>query len=53
MEEKKEIEIVRGDGKDLNISPVEDHINDLVNKKKNIDKKKIVIPEIKKEESDK
>ena len=27
--EKKEIEIVQGDGKGLNISPVENHINDL------------------------
>ena len=27
MSEKKEIEIVKGDGKNLNISPVEDHIS--------------------------
>ena len=48
MSEKKEIEIVKSDVKNLNISPVEDHINDLVNKKKNINKKDIVIPEVKK-----
>ena len=48
MSEKKEIEIVKGDGKNLNISPVEDHINDLVNKKKKNNKKNIVIPEVKK-----
>ena len=47
MGEKKEIEIIQGDGSELNISPVEDHINDLVNKKKKIDKNNIVIPEIK------
>ena len=43
-EEKKEIKVVNGDGTDLNISPVYDHIKfDIVpedNKKKNI-----VIPE--------
>ena len=39
MEDKKDIKIVSGNGKDLNISPVYDHINiekpkevDLINK---------------------
>ena len=41
-EEKKEIEIVTGNG-DLNISPVEDHVNSLVKKKK-MNKDKLVIP---------
>ena len=41
-EERKEIEIVTGNG-DLNISPVEDHVNSLVKKKKS-NKDKLVIP---------
>ncbi len=49
MGEKKEIEIIQGDGSELNISPVEDHINDLVNKKKKIDKNNIIIPDPKKD----
>ena len=53
MKEKKEIEIVQGDGKGLNISPVENHINDLVNKKKKIDKNNIVIPKIKEKKDSK
>ena len=39
---RKEIEIVPGNG-DLNISPVEDHVNTLVKKKKS-NKDKLVIP---------
>ena len=44
MEEKKDLEVVSGDGSNLNISPVYDHLND--SKPKNIDKKPkcIVIP---------
>ena len=53
MSENKEIKIVQGDGKDLNISSVEDHINDLVSKKKSINKKDIVIPEVKKDKKSK
>ena len=53
MSENKEIKIVQGDGKNLNISPVEDHINDLVSKKKSINKKDIVIPEVKKDKKSK
>lgn len=43
----KKIEIVSGNGKDLNISPVYDHIDIEKPKEKN-DKKKIIIPEQKK-----
>ena len=47
MSEKKKIEVINGDGKDLNISPVYKHIE--VEKPKN-DKKKenIIIPKEKK-----
>ena len=54
MEEKKNskndnLEIVSGDGKDLNISPVENHIKlDRPNKPKDKDKQ-IVIPKVKKD----
>lgn len=43
-EEKKEIEVISGDGKDLNISPVYEHIKS--DNVKNDDNKKnnIVIP---------
>lgn len=47
-EKKKDIEIVQGDGKDLKISPVYDHIKlDKPEKNENNDKK-IIIPEKKK-----
>ena len=45
--DKKEIEVVNGDGKDLDISPVYDHI-DIEKPNKEKEKKKIVIPEEKK-----
>ena len=47
MEEKKKIEVVSGDGKDLDISPVYEHLE--VEKPRD-DKKKenIIIPEEKK-----
>lgn len=46
---KKEIEIVTGDGKDLNISPVYDHIK-IDKPANNTDKdKKIIVPKSKKE----
>ena len=50
-ENKKEIEIVSGDGSELDISPVYEHIN--AAKPKNRDKKpkNIVIPGQKKEEN--
>ena len=45
-EEKKEIEIVSGDGSNLNISPVYDHLKlDKINKKNTKD---IVVPKTKK-----
>ena len=50
-EEKKEIEVVNGDGSDLDISPVYEHID--AGKPKNQDNKpkNIVIPGEKKEDS--
>ena len=47
-EEKKEIEIVTGDGKDLDISPVYDHIkiDSITNREK---KKNVVIPKTSKD----
>ena len=47
-EKKKEIEVVTGDGKDLDISPVYDHIKIDKNNKQPDKKQKIVIPENKK-----
>lgn len=54
-EEPKKIEVVSGDGKDLNISEVSSHLNIAKPKiKKDDDKKQeIVIPEIKKKKEDK
>ena len=43
----KKIEIVNGNGKDLNISPVYDHI-DIQKPKEEKEKKKIIIPNDKK-----
>ena len=45
--DNKKIEIVSGDGKDLNISPVYDHI-DIEKPKEEKEKKKIIIPNNKK-----
>ena len=46
--EKREIEIVTGNGSELNISPVRDHIKLLKPKSKDEERKReIVIPEIK------
>lgn len=47
-EKKKEIEIVTGDGKDLDISPVYDHIKLDKPDKEQAKKQKIVIPKEKK-----
>jgi len=41
--DNKKIEIVSGNGKDLNISPVYDHI-DIEKPKEEKEKKKIIIP---------
>ena len=43
---QKEIEIVPGDG-NLNISPAEDHINEIVGNSKKAKKGEIVIPKTK------
>ena len=45
--DNKKIEIVSGNGKDLNISPVYDHI-DIEKPKEKKEKKKIIIPNNKK-----
>ena len=47
MEDKKDIKIVSGDGRDLDISPVYDHI-DIEKPKKEKENKKIIIPDSKK-----
>lgn len=47
MEDKKDIKIVSGDGKDLDISPVYNHI-DIEKPKDDKEKKKIIIPDNKK-----
>ena len=44
---KKDIEVVQGDGSDLNISDVGEHIPDL--RPKRTPKKKVVIPPTKKD----
>ena len=41
---KKEIEVIQGDGDDLNISPVYDHI-DIEKPDKEKEKREIIIPE--------
>ena len=45
MSEEKKINIVSGDGKDLNISPVYNHLE--IEKPKKKDNKNIVIPKTK------
>ena len=50
-EEKKDIEIVTGDDTDLDISDVYDHLN-LDRVRDNPEKKQIIIPGVKKEDSD-
>ena len=47
---KKEIEVVTGNGKDLEVSPVFEHLNALRPKPKSKEekKKKIIIPKVKK-----
>lgn len=53
--ENEEIEIVTGDGTNLDISPVYDHLNAVKPKPKNDDdkNKKIIIPQVKKKEEKK
>ena len=43
-EEKREIKVVTGDGNDLNISPVYDHIKSYIVPDNDGKKKEIVIP---------
>lgn len=50
-ENKKEIEVVNGDGSNLDISPVYEHINAAKPKNKDNKPKNIVIPGQKKEEN--
>lgn len=50
-DDKKKLEIVPGDGKDLDISPVYEHLN-TAKPKCNDKPKNIVIPEVKKEKDD-
>lgn len=47
-DDKKKLEIVPGDGKDLDISPVYEHLNN--GKPKNDKPKNVVIPKEKKDE---
>lgn len=55
MEEKKNIEVVSGDGSNLEISPVYEHLNASTPKSSDEKPKNIVIPEekLKKEKEDK
>lgn len=46
--QNKEIEIVKGDGSELEFSPVYEHLNVAKPKPKDEKKKKIIIPEVKK-----
>ena len=52
-ENKKEIEVVNGDGSNLNISPVYEHINAAKPKSKDKNPKNIIIPTEKKIENKK
>lgn len=51
-DEKKEIEIVKGDGSELEVSPVFEHLNAVKPKTKDEEEKKekIIIPKVKKKE---
>ena len=50
-EGKKEIEVITGDDSELDISDVYDHLN-IDRVRDNPEKKKIIIPTVKKEEKD-
>ena len=50
-QDKKEIEVVSGDGSNLDISPVYEHINAAKPKSKDNKPKNIVIPRQKKQDS--
>ena len=51
-DEKKEIEIVNGDGSEIEVSPVFEHLNAVKPKTKDKEEKKekIIIPEVKKKD---
>ncbi len=49
MSDKKEIKVIKGNGSNLDISPVYDHINAAKPKSKDKNPKNIVIPEDKKD----
>ena len=51
-EDKKQIEVVSGDGSNLNISPVYEHINTAKPKNRDKKPKNIVVPGQKKEEKE-
>ena len=53
MEEKKNIEVVSGDGSNLEISPVYEHLNASTPKSSDEKPKNIVIPEEKPKKEDK
>lgn len=50
-EENKKIKIVSGDGKDLNISPVYEHLE--IEKPKKKTDKEVIIPKVKKDDKKK
>jgi hypothetical protein len=52
MEEKKNLEVVSGDGSELNISPVHDHLNAAKPKSATEKPTNIVIPKEKKNNAD-
>lgn len=50
MSDEKEIEVVSGDGSELDVSPVFDHLNAMKPKAKDEkDKREIIIPQVKEE----
>ena len=51
-DETKDIQVVEGDGSELDISPVYDHINNIQQPRKK-QKEEIVIPEVKKKDHNK
>ena len=53
MEEKKSIEVVSGDGSNLDISPVYDHLNESTPKSSEEKPKNIVVPKEKSKEEKK
>lgn len=50
-EEPKKIEVIKGNGKDLEISEVSTHLSEVKPKNKDEQKQEIVVPKVKKNES--